>query len=62
MKTENINIKVITPYNEKINVVQRIPKDSQNPITTAFYYFIENKDKRYSYELCGEGMWDINNK
>ena len=51
MKTENINIKVITPYNEKINVVQRIPKDSHSPITTAFNYFIENKDKRYSYEL-----------
>jgi len=60
MKTENINIKVITPYNEKINVVQRIPKDSHSPITTAFNYFIENKDKRDAYALWGEGMWNIN--
>jgi len=62
MKTETIHLKVITPYNEKINVVQRIPIDSHSPITTAFNYFRENKDKRYAYELCGEGMWNIDNK
>ena len=62
MKTETIHLKVINPYNEKINVVQQIPKDSHSPITTAFNYFREDKDKRFEFQLVGEGMWDINNK
>jgi len=57
MKTIPIQIKVISPQDNKISVTQHIPKDSHNPIATAFNYYTEGKDKRYSYQLCGEGTW-----
>jgi len=57
MKTIPIQIKVISPRNEKISVIQHIPKDSLNPIITAFNYYTEGKDNRHFYALVGEGAW-----
>ena len=57
MKTIPIQIKVISPQDKKISAIQHIPKDSLNPIATAFNYYTEGKEKRYSYQLCGEGAW-----
>ena len=59
MKTIPIQIKVISPQNKKISAIQNIPKDSLNPIATAFNYYTEGKEKRYSYQLCGEGAWEL---
>jgi hypothetical protein len=57
MKTIPIQIKVISPEDKKISVIQNIPKDSQNPIATAFNYYTKGKDKRHFYSLVGEGAW-----
>ena len=57
MKTIPISIKVISPRGDKTSAIQNIPKDSLNPIVTAFNYYVEGKDNPYGYELCGEGAW-----
>lgn len=57
MKTIPISIKVISPQGDKTSVIQNIPKDSLNPIVTAFICYVEGKDNAYGYKLCGEGAW-----
>ena len=57
MDTIPIYLKLIDPKGKKINVIQHINKNSQAPISSAFYNYIEGKEHRYQYQLIGEGAW-----